>query len=69
MFGHTVRIYGFERTLCDFIKNEKNMNHEVYVNAIKAYKEYDQKDINLLYKIAARMGIADKVAGIMEIIV
>lgn len=68
-FGNKVKIYGFERTLCDFVKNEKNMDREVYIKMLKAYGEYKDKDLNKLYIISKKMGIADKVRNIVELLI
>ena len=68
MFGHTVKAYGMERTICDFIRNEKKMDHEVYVNTLKSYGHYENRDTHLLYEIAPEMKIEDKVSRLMEVI-
>lgn len=67
MFGNEVRLYSYERILCDFIANKKEMDIEVYVNLIRSYSEYKEKDIHSLYKIAKQMGIERKVREIMEV--
>ncbi len=63
MFGNTVKIYGYERCLCDFIKDK-----EVYVNLIRSYRNIKDKDVNLLYEIASKMGILTNVREILEIV-
>lgn len=68
-YGNKVKIYGFERTLCDFVKNEKNMDREVYIKMLKAYGKYKDKDLNKLYIISKKMGIADKVRNIVELLI
>ncbi len=68
MFGNIVKIYGYERCLCDFIKHKDNMDKEVYVNLIRAYNDVKNKDVNLVYEIASKMGILVKVREILEVI-
>lgn len=67
MFGNPVRVYSFERILCDFITNKKEVDPEIYVKAIRAYKNYDERNIQMLYSIASKMGISSKVRDIMEV--
>ncbi len=68
MFGNIVKIYGYERCLCDFIKDKDNMDKEVYVNLIRSYRNIKDKDVNLLYEIASKMGILTNVREILEIV-
>lgn len=68
MFGNKVKLYSYERILCDFILNKKNMDMEVYLKLIRSYPSYKEKDINSLYNIAKKMGIENKVRETMEVI-
>lgn len=68
MFGNKVKLYSYERILCDFIINKKNMDMEVYLKLIRSYPSYKDKDINSLYSIAKKMGIENKVRETMEVI-
>ncbi len=68
MFGNIVKVYGYERCLCDFIKDKDNMDREVYVNLIRSYSSIKDKDLNLLYKIATKMGILANVREILEVV-
>ncbi|MGF3073699.1 type IV toxin-antitoxin system AbiEi family antitoxin domain-containing protein [Facklamia sp. P13069] len=68
MFGNTVNVYSYERTLCDFISNKEKMDVEVYVKLIRSYSKYKDKDIHSLYEIARKMGIEDKVKEVMEVV-
>ncbi|MGI6608476.1 MAG: type IV toxin-antitoxin system AbiEi family antitoxin domain-containing protein [Erysipelotrichaceae bacterium] len=66
--GNRVRLYSAERTLCDFIKNKSNMDPEVYINFVKAYPNYSDKDIHRLFYIARQMGVVQEVQEIMELV-
>lgn len=68
MFNNPVRVYSFERTLCDFIAHEDSMDREVYVKILRSYPTYAQRDISTLYEIATRMGINRKVKALMEVV-
>jgi predicted transcriptional regulator of viral defense system len=68
MFNNPVRIYSYERTLCDFISHKDRMDIEVYVKLIRSYSKYAKKNIHALYEIATRMGINEEVKAIMEVV-
>lgn len=42
MFGNKVKTYSYERILCDFILNKKDMDPEVYSKLIMSYPSYDK---------------------------
>ncbi len=68
MFGHKVKLYSYERTLCDFILYKEEMDIEVYVNLLRSYSSYPEKDVHSLYEIAKTMGIQDQVRDAMELV-
>jgi predicted transcriptional regulator of viral defense system len=68
MFNNPVRVYSYERTLCDFIAHNDRMDREVYVKLIRSYSKYANRDIHALYEIATRMGIEKEVKALMEVI-
>jgi len=68
MFNNPVRVYSYERTLCDFIAHEDKMDREVYVKLIRSYSKYAKRDIHALYEIATRMGIDKEVKALMEVV-
>ncbi|HEK9438591.1 TPA: abortive phage infection protein, partial [Streptococcus equi subsp. equi] len=67
MFGNKVKVYSYERTLCDFIAHKEEMDIEVYVKLIQSYSSYKERDIHSLYDIAMKMGIENKVREVMEV--
>ncbi len=68
MFNNPVRIYSYERILCDFIAHKDKMDIEVYVTLIRYYSKYAKKNLHALYEIATRMGIDKEVKAIMEVV-
>ncbi|MPN58034.1 hypothetical protein SDC9_205731 [bioreactor metagenome] len=44
------------------------MDIEVYVQIIRSYEKYANRDIHALYEIAIKMGIEKEVKSIMEIV-
>ncbi len=68
MYGNIVKVYCYERVICDFIKNRKNIDSETYVKAICSYKKYNKRDLDALYEIAEKMKILNKVIELMELV-
>lgn len=68
MFGNKVKVYSYERTLCDFIAHKEEMDIEVYVKLIRSYSSYEERDVHSLYDIAMKMGIENKVREVMEVV-
>lgn len=67
-FGHIVRTYSMERTVCDFIKDKEKCDPEIFVKFLKNYAKSKDKDMNALYQCARVMNITEKVRSIMEIL-
>lgn len=67
IFGHKVKVYDQERTICDFIKYRDKYDSEVFVKAMKYYvrKTNNQKK---LFKYAKKLNVEKKVLEVMEII-
>ncbi len=68
MFGNTVKAYSYERCLCDFIKAKTNMDREIYINIIRSYAKYKEKNLEALYDIAKKMGVLSNVREVMEVV-
>lgn len=68
-YGHKLKIYNKERTLCDCIINIDEMGRDVVVNAIKEYMtNIESRDINKLYKYAEIFNIKEKVRTYVEVL-
>ena len=66
--GFLVPCYDIERTLCDMIKDKKNMDKEIYAAALKAYAQSKNKDILKLIEYAKKLNIEKEVVEIMEVL-
>lgn len=66
--GNVVRLYSAERTICDFIMNKKNIDPESYINFIKAYPKYQNRNIHELFHIAQKMNVLAEVQSVMELV-
>lgn len=69
IFENPVRTYSYERTICDSIMHKEEIDTEEYVKLLRAYTNYEKKNIHELYEIANKMGIANQVREIMEILI
>jgi predicted transcriptional regulator of viral defense system len=67
VFGNPVRVYSYERTLCDVILNRDKVDPETYVKLIRGYSSYMERNLKELQEIANKMGVLQKVTDIMEI--
>lgn len=68
MFGNTVKVYDLERTVCDFIKNRREIETELFSKTINRYVRYENKDLNKLYEYSKKMKIFEKVKEILEVV-
>ena len=67
-FGNTVKCYSYERVLCDYILNEKDVDQEAFFQALKSYIKYKDKDIFSLIDIAKKLGVETKIRKLMEVL-
>ncbi|MDR1195513.1 MAG: type IV toxin-antitoxin system AbiEi family antitoxin domain-containing protein [Endomicrobium sp.] len=66
--GCIIEVYDMERTICDIIRNEKRIDSELYVSALKNYVKHKNKKLNILIKYAEKFSIRDKVASNIRIL-
>lgn len=67
-FGMDIKCYNIERTICDIIKDKKNMDKEIYSKALKWYAESNDKDLLKLVKYSKKLNIEKEVVEIMQVI-
>lgn len=67
-FGMNIKCYDVERTMCDIIKDKKNMDKEIYSKALKWYVERKDKDLLKLVKYSKKLNIEKEVVEIMQVI-
>lgn len=68
MFGHTVRVYGLERTICDCLRNRNKMDIAVLTDAIKCYVKRKDKNLNTLMKMAETFRVVKPLRSYMEVL-
>ena len=67
--GQKVKCYNLERTVCDIIKNTKNIDIETRNKAIKECIRDKSFDGNLMYEYSKKMGIYKKLSTMMEVLI
>lgn len=67
-YGHMIKIYNKERTLCDCIVDIDEIGRDIVIKAIKEYMaNKESRDINKLYKYAEIFNIKEKVRTYVEV--
>lgn len=67
-WGQTVKAYDFERIICDFIQNRKKIDNELFVKTLKAYVNYPNKNLTILYQYAEKMKIINQTKQTLEVL-
>ncbi len=67
-FGNTVRGYDLERTICDIIRSKRNIEAQVFQDALKNYALSKEKDLHSLMLYAEKFHIQEKVHTHLEVL-
>lgn len=60
-FGHLIKVYDKERTICDCIISIDEIGRDVVLKAVKEYIDYiKERDIDKLYRYAEKLNIKEK---------
>ncbi|HPE41247.1 MAG TPA: type IV toxin-antitoxin system AbiEi family antitoxin domain-containing protein [Bacteroidales bacterium] len=68
MFDNPVKVYDKERTICDLIKNRKDIESEIFVKALNNYMKRKDIKINKLIEYSKIFSIEDKAVEILEVL-
>lgn len=68
IFGNKIRVYGLERTICDCIRSRNQMDSDAVAVAIKRYASRQDKDLNILMKMAEAFHIDKLLRGYLEVL-
>ena len=66
-FGNEVPVYDRERTICDIIRNRKNMEIQTFQTAMKEYMSSKGKNLGNLIAYAGRFGIENEIRTYTEV--
>ena len=67
-FGNMVPCYDLERTICDFVKNRRRMDDELFIATLKSYIEDESRNLSKLGEYAQKLGIEEKLNRIFEVV-
>ena len=67
-FGHEVRCYDPERTICDLVRSRSRYSVELVTDAIKAYANSSEKDLNRLSEYAEQFHVVKALKPYLEVL-
>ena len=67
-FGHTVTVYGLERTICDCLRSRNKMDIAIVTDAIKRYARRKDKNLNTLMKMAETFHVTKPLRSYVEVL-
>ncbi len=66
-FGHQIKVYNKERTICDSVMSIDQLGRDVVLKAIKEYMDnIEERNIDRLYEYAEKFNIKDKLRIYVE---
>lgn len=66
-FGHQIKVYNKERTICDSVISIDEIGRDVVLKAIKEYMDnIEERNIDKLYKYAGKFNIKEKLRIYVE---
>jgi len=68
MFGHKIRTYNMERTICDIIRSRNKLDIAVVTDAVKQYARRQDKNLNLLMEYAELFKVNNQLQRYMEVL-
>jgi predicted transcriptional regulator of viral defense system len=66
--GFIIRVYDKERTICDIVKNSKNIDPQILMDALKRYAQQKDKDLLKLMRYAKILKTERKVRQYLEVL-
>ncbi len=67
-FGHSVPVYDMERTICDLIRSRKNIEMQVFQDALKQYTRRKDKNLRMLMKYASMFHVEKILRPYLEVL-
>ncbi len=68
MFGNSVIAYGLERTICDCLRSQNQLDIAIVTDAIKRYTLRKDKNLNTLMQMAEMFRVAKPLRSYMEVL-
>ncbi len=67
-FGHRVPVYDMERTICDIVRSRRNIETQVFSEALKNYATRKDKDLQKLMQYAEKFHVSRLIRLYMEVL-
>lgn len=67
-FGHIVKCYDPERTICDLLRNRSRIDVETFLSALKHYAASRGKNLYLLSEYAKKLMVFNVMSGYMDVL-
>ena len=67
-FGHSVPVYNMERTICDLLRSRKNIEIQVFQDALKQYARHQDKNLRMLMKYASMFHVEKILRPYLEVL-
>lgn len=67
-FGHEVRTYNMERTICDCVRSRNNIDNQIFQDSLKRYSKHPEKNIRLLMSYAREFRVDKIVLKYLDIL-
>ena len=66
-YGNKVKVYSLERVLCDFLVHKNEIDSEDYLKLVQSYIYDKNKDVSSFYNLIIKMGVAEKIMDVVQI--
>lgn len=67
-FGHPVLVYDMERTVCDLLRSRRNVEMQVFQDALKQYARRKDKNLRTLMQYAALFHVEKMLRQYLEVL-
>lgn len=67
-FGHPVPVYDMERTICDLIRSRRNIEMQVFQDALKQYVSRKEKNLRTLMQYAVMFHVEKILRQYLEVL-
>lgn len=67
-FGHPVFVYDMERTVCDLLRSRRNIEMQVFQDALKQYARRKDKNLRTLMQYAALFHVEKMLRQYLEVL-
>lgn len=66
--GNKVNVYDKERSICDIVSDRKNLDKQIYVDAITRYFKEPGAELRVMIKYSRAIGVEEEIRKYMEVL-